>query len=190
MPSHSRQRQLSFDDPRLSSLRFFGGSYCTRRKFRVARPISTKRPMHFVLRSSQARGVRALNRPEFRKRIAALISNLGEKWGVEILSGANVGNHLHLFVRFRRRGTYKRFICALTGGIAAMVEASAVRKGFPRLKRFWDYRPFSRIVIGRRGFLIMRDYLLVNVLEGLRLRRVVAEQLVRHGRVVAGPEPP
>jgi hypothetical protein len=32
--------------------------------------------------------------------------------------------------------------------------------------KFWDRRPFTRIVIGRRAFLSVRDYVRINHIEG------------------------
>jgi hypothetical protein len=40
--------------------------------------------------------------------------------------------------------------------------------------RFWDYRPFTRVVESFRAYLNLRDYLLINELEGQGCERVHA----------------
>jgi REP element-mobilizing transposase RayT len=44
--------------------------------------------------------------------------------------------------------------------------------------RFWDYRPFTRIVEGFRAFLNLRDYIQVNRLEGYGYSRGEARMIV------------
>lgn len=111
---------------------------------------------------------------------------------MKLINAANVGNHVHLVVQISNRRTYKPFICALTGAIARTVcakvrksddanTAQGLVKESKRAKRFWDFRPYSRIVEGYRAFLGLRDYLLINRLEGSGVARLKAVQLV-HGQ--------
>jgi hypothetical protein len=37
--------------------------------------------------------------------------------------------------------------------------------------RFWDYRPFTRVVVGFQNFLNLQDYIAMNRLEGAGLGR-------------------
>ncbi|MAV91231.1 MAG: hypothetical protein CL676_07400 [Bdellovibrionaceae bacterium] len=41
--------------------------------------------------------------------------------------------------------------------------------------KFWDERPFSRVVRGRRAFLTVRDYVFLNHLEGQGVPRTCAQ---------------
>lgn len=178
MRKFNRQGQSRFVQKEFRQMQFFGGSYCTQRRFRVARPLSTKHPIHLVLRSSKAVGGRSFLKKSHRRGISCLLIKLGQKWGVQVQNFANVGNHLHLQIRLGNRRTYKPFICALTGGIATIVTRGEKLTG-----KFWDHRPFSRIVYGRNAILSMRDYLLINKLEGGGSDRNFAICLVRSGAI-------
>lgn len=136
--------------------------------------------MHLVLRSSRATGPQSFALKRHRKAIAGLVLGQAAQWGVKIDQFANVGNHLHLLVRLSNRRTYKPFICAVTGGIAAIVTRGEKLAG-----KFWDYRPFSRIVFGQRGYLTIRDYISVNQFEGGGVSRSLATLLVRGGVAVS-----
>ena len=60
-------------------------------------------------------------------------------------------------------------------------------------KKFWDLRPFTRIAKGRKGYLILKDYIQINRLQGLGCSRELAEKVgctesmvskIESGRVV------
>lgn len=154
----------------------FGGDLLTTRAERARRrPLSTKQSMHIVLRSTQAKGEWS-----FRKQpqlIERLIHKYAKRYGVKVFSFANVGNHIHMHVRLGSRFTYPAFIRALTGAIAlAVTGANKFRK---LTRRFWDRRPFSRIVTSYRAFRNMQDYVRINKLEGDGWERDEAEFHVR-----------
>tara|TARA_B100001989_G_C24249867_1_gene321528 strand:- start:304 stop:561 length:258 start_codon:yes stop_codon:yes gene_type:complete len=46
--------------------------------------------------------------------------------------------------------------------------------------KFWDYRPFSRVVQGRKAFLNLEDYITINRMEGLGLPKSQARLLLGH----------
>lgn len=93
---------------------------------------------------------------------------------------ANVGNHLHFHMQLSNRHAYKKWIRAITGAIA--IKISGVSRWIggknDESERFWDYRPFTRVVRGFRAFLTMRDYVLINKLEGIGVERATARQVV------------
>lgn len=154
----------------------------TRAGRKGSRPLATKNTMHFVLRSSKAKGIWSMARPNNRKKIDRITRKFAQKYGVRILSLANVGNHLHFHVQLTNLFTYKAFIRAISGAIAIAVTGqnrwTKVNDG-PKLK-FWDYRPFSRVIAGgRRAFLAVKDYLQINQLEGFGFKRDVAQIIVR-----------
>lgn len=181
MPTHKikfqRSGQARLAGPGFEALPYFGGRLCTRRKYRTARPLSTKHPIHLVLRSTQATGTKSFLAQRHRVAISHLLINLGKKWGIRVQNLANVGNHLHLQIKIGNRHSYKPFICALTGGIATIVTQGQKLK-----KKFWDYRPYSRIVRGLSGHLKLKDYLEINQYEGGGVSRCLATLLVRNGQ--------
>ena len=117
-----------------------------------------------------------------RHLIAHLLDKYATKYGVEVLAFANVGNHLHLHCKLGNRFAYPAFIRALTGAIALAVTGA---NKFKKLaKRFWDRRPFTRIVRGRAAYRRVQDYVGINLLQGAGWAREQAEFVVR---AAAGP---
>ena len=41
--------------------------------------------------------------------------------------------------------------------------------------KFWDYRPFTRVIRGFRANLALKDYVAINQLEGLGVGRIEAK---------------
>lgn len=164
------------------SERSFGGILRNTRKGRQgSRPLSTKSSMHLVLRSSKARGNHSLTFGNNRQRIREIFWKFSQKYGVRIHSLANVGNHLHIHMQLSSRHTYKKFICAVTAAVVMQVTKAKAGEAKKKSKheRFWDYRPFSRILTSWTEFLRLKDYVLVNRLEGLGLPRAKAFYFVR-----------
>lgn len=48
--------------------------------------------------------------------------------------------------------------------------------------KFWDRRPFTRIVIGRRAFLGLKDYIRINNIENFGFARDHARFIVEEFR--------
>lgn len=202
-----KARQMSFTSDDFKKIRHgYGGELLKKAAARKrGRPLVTKSPMHLVLRSSLAKGAWSFQTPKNARKVSELTRRFAKKYGVQLLHGANVGNHLHLMIRLRRRQAYVPFIRALTGAIAMTVTdtskwrnrgrtrvAIAAGHGETRKRevptsataqtklKFWDYRPFTRVIEGgRREYLAVADYILVNRLEGLGVNRIRAETLVR-----------
>jgi REP element-mobilizing transposase RayT len=143
----------------------FGGALI-RGNPREQRPVSTRRPMHLVLRSSQARGERSFLRPGRARLIERLVRKQAREKGVRIYRFANSGNHLHLLVLPRSRQAYHGFVRAISGLIARL--ALGAERGRPRQTRgvkFWDARPYTRIVEWGRAFHVACRYVRLNQLE-------------------------
>lgn len=145
------------------NLKHFGGAYLGSSNPKVKRPISSKRCMHLVVRSSLAKGrLSFLNRG---RRIQEIINKQGRNLGVKIYRQANGGNHLHLIILPRSRDAFKNFVRAITGLVAR--EVLHAERGSSKNLQFWDQRPFSRIVSWGKDFRAVSNYLLQNTLEAL-----------------------
>jgi hypothetical protein len=157
----------------------YGGQYRNTRKGRSRpRPISSRYSMHLVLRSTSARGNWSFWRSHNSRRIEAILTKFSKSHGVRIISKANVGNHLHLHIRLFRISGYKRFIRAVTGSIAmAVTGKSRWSNSTGGKQKFWDLRPFTRIVIGTRDFSNVKNYIRINQLEGLGYPRTAARAM-------------
>ncbi len=170
----TRPGQLSFLK---APPRSYGGELMKRRKGRQGpRPLDTRNSMHLVLRSSKAKGDWSFRKPENQRRIESILRRFAARNGIRIHASANVGNHLHLHVKLSNRHTYKAFIRAVTSAIAMAVTGASRWRKVVGAKRFWDYRPFSRIIVGRRALLTLRDYLFINELEGQGIDRSTARR--------------
>lgn len=183
------QLKLLKDSPKA-----YGGELLKTRKGRESgRPLDTKNSIHLVLRSSLATGPWSFNYRGNSKKVREIISKFAEKNGVQILSLANVGNHIHMQIKLSNRFTYQKFIKAITSAIAMAMtgrnrwsrdpEGSSKSNGKSSKKEvalnelqinalkkaklgFWDQRPFTRVIIGRNSVLKLKDYIRINEMEG------------------------
>lgn len=144
----------------------FGGMYLKTYNPKIKRPMDSKKSLHVVLRSSKAVGAKSFKNKLHEERIWEIISRHAKNTGISIYSYANSGNHLHLLIRAKHRDDYSSFIRTITGLIARFVGKS--EKGDPLKEKFWDARPFSRIVsFAKREFESVKNYLMRNVLEAI-----------------------
>jgi hypothetical protein len=158
----SRKKQPHLPGFESLGIKEFGGIHL-KGNARTPRPISAKRPMHLVMRSSLAQGERS-----FLKRsakIRGIVYGTGHTQGVQILRFANAGNHLHLIVLARSRAAFQRFIRAISGLIARA--SLGVERGAARGLKFWDALPFTRILEWGRDFRQACAYVVQNTLEAI-----------------------
>jgi hypothetical protein len=167
----------------------YGGVLLKTRKGRFGpRPLDTRNTMHLVLRSTKATGEWSFKKPKHERKISEIVSRFSKKYGIKILLLANVGNHLHFQIKLSNRFSYAPFIRAVSAAIAMAVTGAS--RWSPLIKeakgRFWDYRPFTRVIQGFKAFLNLRDYIKINQLEGLRVNRRIARVLVNRGVYLYG----
>lgn len=184
-PRRRRHPQLSML-PNASSA--YGGALRNTRAGRKhSRPISTKDSMHLFLRSTSAKGPWSFLKPENAAKINSIIAKFAFVYGVKVLSMANVGNHLHLHLRLPTRLSYKPFIRAITGSIAMAVTGKTRwnpnSNGQMKTFKFWDLRPFTRIVVGFKALLQVKDYIQINRLESWGMTKFEARRF--HSQVLA-----
>jgi hypothetical protein len=150
-------RPVEFD---VSATEHGGNLRQGRRK--VERPVSTRRPMHVVLSSKRAMGHWSL-RKHHRAVREALRACAGHT-GVKVYDFANVGSHLHLLVRARKREAFQAFLRAFAGMVAQSV--TGARRGRPcGGGPFWTTLAWSRVVAWGRDYWGMRHYVFRNQIE-------------------------
>jgi hypothetical protein len=142
----------------------FGGSRL-KGNAREARPISTRRPIHLVMRSSFAKGDRSFLKAGRAKQIETLVRRLGRENDVKVYRFANSGNHLHFLLLPKSRRAFNAYIRAISGLIARIT--LGVERGKALGLKFWDARPFTRIVEWGREFKVVCGYVLQNTLEAI-----------------------
>jgi REP element-mobilizing transposase RayT len=157
-------KQLFFPEFEKLKIKDFGGCLIKGNP-REQRPISVKRPLHLVMRSSLARGERSFLNPRRSRTIRELIHRAAKKQGVKIYRFANSGNHLHFVLLPGSRAAFMRFIRSISGVIARVT--LGVQRGKPLGLKFWDARPFTRVLEWGRDYHRTCDYLKQNILEAL-----------------------
>src|SRR3954468_20470221 len=109
----------------------FGGSLLKSHP-KSNRPLSTKLPIHLVLRARKS----VLRTTKHFAPTHQAVYQTAKKYGVRIYEYANVGNHLHILMKLSKMHLWAAFIRELTGRIAQQQEE----------KGFWLHRPFTRVV--------------------------------------------
>jgi len=191
-----KQRQLDFEILEDKNIKHFGGAFLKNSNPKEKRPITTKRAMHLVLRSSRAKGSLSFLKKE--RIIQNIIYKQAKSSGVKVYRVANGGNHLHLIIMPSSREAFNTFIRSVSGLIVREIlgvqrgratmdakekgkinVASGVKyqskqaeaeqeesvKSVNDKLRFWDKRPFTRIVEWGREYKTLYSYLDQNSLE-------------------------
>jgi REP element-mobilizing transposase RayT len=158
----------------------YGGLFRKKAKNRGARPLTSKGTLHVVMRSSFAKGLWSFRNSKNILKLGNFIQKFSQSKGVEIISLANVGNHYHLHVRIPNRTLYKAWIRGLSSGMAMLTLGLDGLKQLKKdSKKFWDYRPFTRVINNFKSYLNLKDYIQINQLEAVGLPRVHAVVLIK-----------
>lgn len=144
-------------------------------KRKTTRPLSTKRPIHFTLRSEYAYGTRSL------LKYKMLIDKMQKKWGryfnIRIYRYAVCGNHVHFLIKGKNRIQIQNFFRVFAGHLAQEVLRNSPITADERIKRgdapapkkrdrkFWKLLIFTRVLTWGRDFKNVMQYILQNVLE-------------------------
>jgi hypothetical protein len=138
-----------------------GGSVRKGRR-KIERPVSTRQPMHVVLHSKRAHGPWSLRRHE--QAVHKALRACAARNGVKLYGFANVGSHLHVLVRARRRDAFQGFLRSFAGIVARVVTGS--RKSRPLTGgRFWSGLAWSRVVHWGDDRWIVQHYIFRNIIE-------------------------
>jgi REP element-mobilizing transposase RayT len=156
----------------------FGGSYLKNSNPRTARPISTKNAMHVVLRSFIAKDELSLSHYKRRAKIEDTIRKQAELFNIKIYQMAINSNHIHLLIKLYTRESFSKFIKAVSGLIARIT--LRVERGKALGLKFWNNRPFSRIVEWSKGYFAAKEYVIRNDLESYDIIPYTPRRYGRH----------
>jgi REP element-mobilizing transposase RayT len=157
--NHKNNQQLSLipqQDLRFVKAMSFGGSKLKKRR-KTARPLIPGAIHHVVLKSSKAVG--SLSLYKNKNMTTALLKERSKKYFVEIIQWVNMGNHLHLKVRFKSRQNFQNFLRTFTAILARKITGAHRSKSFGR---FWDGLAFTRIITTKFEELGLRAYFEAN----------------------------
>ncbi len=84
-------------------------------------------------------------------------------------------DHIHLLVRFSKRYYGQAFLRTVAGQIAQQFQKNGFlipwcvtdtrTKANNKPNKVWKYRPFSRVIQGWKPYLIVRNYIQLNIKE-------------------------
>jgi REP element-mobilizing transposase RayT len=163
----------------------YGGSLRNTRKGRQgARALTTSGTIHLVLRSTKAKGSWSFTLAKNKNLIRATLKKYAQRNFIKIISVANVGNHLHIHLKLTHQHYYKSFIRSIAGVIALKIMKAGPNAAKVKCHkdRFWDYRPFTRIITSFRHFVNTQDYIAINQFEGIGIDRLTSQMIVRQNR--------
>jgi len=182
-------RQLGFSFQNDYKKEFGGGLLQGKRK--SARPLSTKKPIHLILKCS---GKSVFN-PSNRK-LENLIRNQANKYGIKIYEIALNWTHVHLLIKLPSRDAYVAFIRTVTSLIVSFVSKAqgivSKSKSFVTktkgldLKSIFDLRPYTKILSWGKQFQAVVEYIELNTLESLGLIVRVKKDSVSRKRSFVG----
>lgn len=141
----------------------FGGSLLFGKR-KEKRPLSTKKPMHLILKSEKASA--QLSFVNHRRIIENIFYKLSTRYGVKVAKLAVNFNHIHVVIHFKSIHSYKSWIRHLT---AEMVREIS-RRTQSLLKGFFTHRPFTRILEWGKDYRNALDYLDLNLMEVVGMR--------------------
>ncbi len=137
--------------------RYTHGGVNLKKRRKVERPLFNKKITHTVFKSSKAVGEYCMFK--HRNLVANELNRLKKRFFIEILDFVNMGNHLHLKVRFRDKSMFKKFLKAFAGVLARKI--TGARKG-KRFGRFWDGLVYTRVLFSPLEELGLRGYFEAN----------------------------
>lgn len=133
-------------------------------KRKTQRPISTKKPMHIVMRSTRASGAISLRGSGQRGMVESLLMKYKRRFSIKIYKYSINSNHIHLAVRAYKRENLQNFLRAFAGELALQLLRKFKLKG-----KFWDLLAFSRLVEWGKSFRNLIEYVVMNQKEAVGL---------------------
>ncbi len=172
----------------------YGGVLRQKRAGRGQRPLSSREPLHLVLKVRREKVKYGLRTWKRFTLIHFLLKKYASKFFIKVEQVSIQGDHLHLLIRTSRRSNFQSFFRVFAGQIAQQfqkeglltVERNARMTDTPAsqapskqtsTKGLWRYRPFTRVVRGYRAYKIVRDYVQLNEKEALGQIPYRAERL-------------
>ena len=158
-----------------------GGRLRQLRKGRKARPLSSRKPHHVVFKADKKAMKLNLRSPQTFKIVRRIIDCYAKRFFIKIDQCSINFDHIHLNIRIPRRAMSHYFLRVVAGQIAQelqkqnllreVTDTSAEKRGVStkRVMKLWLVRPFTRVVHGWRGYVVLRNYIQLNEKEVLGL---------------------
>lgn len=118
--------------------------------------------LHIVMKSRFDLVTFSMLTRKHEKEIKQTLRRHAKKFQIRILDFANVGNHLHIQVRWKRRLQIQNFLRAFAGVVARIV--TGAQRGRP-FGKFWGYLTFTKVVWHKSGRKIVSKYIEKNKMQ-------------------------
>jgi REP element-mobilizing transposase RayT len=133
------------------------GGVSLKKRRKVARPLLENKITHIVFKSSKARNQYSFYR--HKNTVGSLLRKTSRQFFIEILDWVNMGNHLHLKVRFKDKSRMKQFLKSFPGLLARKI--TGAKKG-NKFGRFWDGLAYTRVLLNSLEEYGLRSYFEAN----------------------------
>lgn len=141
----------------------YGGELRKSRQGRGSRPLSTKDPLHLVLKVRPGQLKKGLRHPVTHTLVHRLLKKYTKKFFVKVEQFAVNADHIHLLIRCPKRCLFQHFFRIFAGQLAQNLTGTfSTKKNGPSL---WKARPWSRVIKGYKAYLRVRTYVKLNQLE-------------------------
>jgi len=168
--SKSKRKTLSKEEKKYSRTTHGGEESQGRRK--EYRPLAENKWHHLTLKSEKAKGPWSFLTPKNQAIIRDTLKEKSKKWGVKIAEVANVGNHLHIKLKFKYRKGFQNFLRAVTSLIARKI--TNAKKGTPlptqkhKQNKFWQGLAFTRVLKTSYEVLQLKGYFKANRIQAAK----------------------
>jgi REP element-mobilizing transposase RayT len=157
----------------------FGGSLLEGKR-KTKRPLSTKHPIHLILKSSH----KSLFNPG-NQSLNNLIRSQAKKFNIKIYDLAVNWSHIHLLIKLQDREDYLKFIRSLTS-----ILVQKIREKKPDLEQIFTLRPYTRILSWGKDFKTVLQYQILNQMESFGLIKREKKHNKQPKKNLAKPTPP
>jgi putative transposase len=149
-----------------------GGRLRNLKAGRGVRKLSRKEPLHAVFKAHKQMLKSGLRTHANFRLATNIIQNYAKKFYVKLEQVSIQNDHIHFVIRTSRRTNFHAFFRVVAGQIAQQLgnlgRLVIPKRPLPKNeRRLWKYRPFSRVVFGRKGFNTAMNYVRLNELEAL-----------------------
>ena len=164
------------------------GGISSEGKRKEYRPLAEKKWIHLTLKSAKAKGEWSFLTPKNRKIVNDILKSKAKKWGVQLAEVVNVGNHLHIKLRFKYREGFQNFLRSVTSLIARKITnarrgykiagqkiaesdtttGKASRNNPKDVAKFWQGLAFTRVIRTRIEELQLKGYFHANRVQAVK----------------------
>lgn len=124
-----------------------------KKRRKAKRPLVPGAITHLVLKSSKATG--AMSFYKNKALVNSLLRETAKKYFVEIKDFVNMGNHLHIKVKFKDAKRFQNFLRVFSGLLARKL--TKANRGYV-FGKFWDALAYTRVILTKFEELGLKIY--------------------------------